>query len=282
MTWNRRHTKKDERPVLIYAQFEADATAPIRPDILNLLKQYRRYFYVQVVAATPAILKKTFELRALKNVCDALIVRRNEGYDYGSWMTGIRHCSELIQQRGKLVLCNDSFWGAVCPIDDLIDRLFNSTADVIGLTDNLMYQPHLQSPFLMFNKPVITSTRFWNFWSNINCWEHKRSIVKNYEVGLPVLLQQEGFKLESLYSTNANGNILHAEWESLICDRNFPFIKVSLLRDNPHQVDISNWKSVVGQRNNTLAKQIEQQLLQASHNQDQKAQDDDNNPRKSF
>ena len=282
LTWNRRHTKKDERPVLIYAQFEADATAPIRPDILNLLKQYRRYFYVQVVAATPAILKKTFELRALKNVCDALIVRRNEGYDYGSWMTGIRHCSELIQQRGKLVLCNDSFWGAVCPIDDLIDRLFNSTADVIGLTDNLMYQPHLQSPFLMFNKPVITSTRFWNFWSNINCWEHKRSIVKNYEVGLPILLQQEGFQLESLYSTNANGNILHAEWESLICDRNFPFIKVSLLRDNPHQVDISNWKSVVGQRNNTLAKQIEQQLLQASHNQGQKTQDDDNNPRKSF
>ena len=134
----------------------------------------------------------------------------------------------------------------------------------------------------MFNKPVITSTRFWNFWSNINCWEHKRSIVKNYEVGLPVLLQQEGFKLESLYSINANGNILHAEWESLICDRNFPFIKVSLLRDNPHQVDISNWKSVVGSRNNKLAKQIEQQLLQASHNQGQKAQDDDNNPRKSF
>ena len=225
LTWNRRHARTDKRPVLIYAQFEANATAPIRPDILSLLKQYRRYFHVQVVAATPALLKKPFELRALKKVCDGLIVRRNEGYDYGSWMTGIRHCRELIQQRGKLVLCNDSFWGAVCPIDDLIDRLFNSAADVIGLTDNLMYQPHLQSPFLMFNKPVITSTRFWNFWSNINCWEHKRSIVKSYEVGLPVLLQQEGFQLESLYSTNANGNILHAEWESLICDQNFPSSK---------------------------------------------------------
>ena len=131
-----------------------------------------------------------------------------------------------------------------------------------------MYQPHLQSPFLMFNPPVIASTAFWDFWDKINCWAHKRSIIKNYEVGLPILLQQQGFQLESLYSKNANGNILHAEWESLICEQDFPFIKVSLLRDNPHQVDISNWKSIIGSRNRKLARQIEKQLRGLSQNQD--------------
>ena len=90
------------------------------------------------------------------------------------------------------MLCNDSFWGAVCPIDDLIDRLFNSTADVIGLTDNDVSAAS-PVPLPDVQQTSYTSTRFWNFWSNINCWEHKRSIVKNYEVGLPVLLQQEGF-----------------------------------------------------------------------------------------
>ena len=84
-------------------------------------------------------------------------------------------------------------------------------------------------------------------------------IVKNYEVGLPVLLKNEGLNLKSLYSTYANGNILHSEWKELIENQNFPFIKVSLLRDNPHGIDISHWKSVVSSCNRKLAHEIENQ-----------------------
>ena len=53
-----------------------------------LNKKYRRHFYVQVVAATPSLLEHPHDLAALRNVCDGLIIRRNEGYDFGSWMTG--------------------------------------------------------------------------------------------------------------------------------------------------------------------------------------------------
>ena len=83
----------------------------------------------------------------------------------------------------------------------------------------------------MFNAPVIESTAFWDFWEKINCWAHKRSIIKNYEVGLPILLQQQGFQLESLYSKNANGNILHAGRIN-IREQDFPFIKVSPQRQS--------------------------------------------------
>ena len=261
-SWTRSQSSRDQRTPLIFAQFGTDPESPIRSDIFDLLRQYRRFFHVLVVAATPALLNRPRDLSALKKVCDGLIIRRNEGYDYGSWMTGIRFCKELIEQRQQLVLCNDSFWGPVRPLETLIKRLDHSTADVIGLSDNLMYEPHLQSPFLMFKERVINCPQFWTFWDNIKCWENKRSIIKNYEVGLPVLLTNEGLQLKSLYSSNANGNILHSDWKSLIIDQDFPFIKVSLLRDNPHQLDISDWHSVVEQGNKALAAKIKNQLNQ--------------------
>ena len=54
--------------------------------------------------------------------------------------------------------------------------------------------------------------------------------------------------------------ILHAEWKSLIEDHEFPFIKVSLLRDNPHEVDIKDWKETIRRGNRRLARQIENYL----------------------
>jgi len=214
---------------------------------------------VQLVAATPALLEKPQSLRALKKVCDGIIIRRNEGYDYGSWMTGIRICRERIEQQQQLVLCNDSFWGPVRPLKHMIERLHKCTADVVGLTDNLMHEPHLQSAFLMFKEKAIPCQKFWDFWHEIQCWKSKRMIAKNYEVGLPVLLKNEGLNLKSLYSTSTNGNILRSEWKELIENQNFPFIKVSPLRDNPHGIDISNWKSVVSGSNRKLARDIENQ-----------------------
>ena len=270
-TWTRSQPSRDQRTPLIFAQYGADPESPIRPDVLELLRQYRRFFHVQVVAATPSLLNHPRDLNALKKVCDGLIIRRNEGYDYGSWMTGIRFCRELIQQHQQVVICNDSFWGPVRPLEKLIKRLHDCAADVIGLTDNLMYEPHLQSPFLMFKERVVQCPGFWSFWDNIQCWENKRSIIKNYEVGLPVLLMNEGLKIRSLYSANANGNILHSEWKSLITDQDFPFIKVSLLRDNPHQLDINDWHTVVKQGNKSLATEIRRQLKK--HAQIQPASD---------
>ena len=259
-TWRRPSTRNDKRIPLIFAQYDSDPKKPIRSDIFDLLRNYRRHFYVQVVAATPSLLQHHHDLEALRSVCDGLIIRGNEGYDFGSWMTGLNYCRDLINQRKSVLLCNDSFWGPIRPLTGLMNRIANSQADVIGLTDNLMYEPHLQSAFLMFRSRVISCPAFWQFWDNIMCWSEKRSIVKNYEVGLSVILKKNGMTLESLYTKNANGNILHAEWKSLIEEQDFPFLKVSLLRDNPHGVNIADWKDIVLQGNRRLAQRIERQL----------------------
>jgi GT2 family glycosyltransferase len=259
-TWQRSTKRGDQRPVMIFAQYGGEISRDIRKDVLALLRIYRRNFYVVVVAATPSLLQSPRSLSDLRRDSDAVVIRRNEGYDYGSWMTGLRAFKELVIERGQLLLSNDSFWGPVRPINQLLERLKGSTADVVGLTDNLMYEPHLQSPFLLFRKKVINNSAFWEFWDNIDRWETKRNIVKHYEVGLPVLLKKQGMILESLYSNQSNGNIFHAEWRSLIVDQGFPFIKLSLLRDNPHRVDLDGWQDVVDQYNPWLTRQIVSQL----------------------
>ena len=79
-------------------------------------------------------------------------------------------------------------------------------------------------------------------------------------MGLPVQLRAAGLKLESLYTHNANGNVLHYDWKHLIEQRGFPFLKVSLLRDNPTRQAVDTWPEVIGQRNPQLAASIERQL----------------------
>ena len=261
LLWQRKRKPWDQRSPLIFAQYEADESAEIRPDIPALLQQYRRHFYVIVVAATPSFMAHPRSIAALKQVSDCCIIRRNEGYDYGSWMTGLSVNKELIKERQQVILTNDSFWGPVRPLSGLIERLDQSQGDVVGLTDNLMYEPHLQSPFVLFKSNAVNSQVFWNFWDQLQQWETKRSIVKNYEVGLPVLLRQNGLTLESLYSKDSSGNLFHAEWRSLITNQDFPFLKVSLLRDNPHRVDVQDWQFILNAYNQRLTLQIEQQLV---------------------
>ena len=131
---------------------------------------------------------------------------------------------------------------------------------MIGLTDDLMYEPHLSSAFTAYKPKALQCPAFDRFWNSLQIWPRKRDLIKQCEVGLPVQLRTAGLKLESLYTHNANGNVLHYAWKELIEQRGFPFLKVSLLRDNPTRQTVDSWPEVIGQRNPQLAASIERQL----------------------
>ena len=248
----------NNKPLIVMAHF--DPSNQLRPDLLNLLENYAQFGDVVVVSASPGLRWHWNTMRKLKRCCRAILIRRNEGYDFGSWMAALHWLKKDLKQINQLILTNDSFWGPITPLDDLFQRIQSSDADIIGLTDDQMYTPHLQSAFLAFQKPVIQSDAFQSFWNQLESWPRKRDLIKKYEVGLPVLLRKAGFKTQSLYTQNANGNILHTSWQELIEVKNFPFLKVSLLRDNPMKQDIHAWEQVISERNPVLAAQIRSQL----------------------
>ena len=62
LSWRRSVQRRDKRPVMIFAQYGAETSSSVRPDILALLRQYRKHFYVVVVAATPSLLQNESNL----------------------------------------------------------------------------------------------------------------------------------------------------------------------------------------------------------------------------
>ena len=128
-----------------------------------------------------------------------------------------------------------------------------------------MYEPHLSSAFLVFRKPVIVSSQFIDFWQNLKLWKRKRDLVKHCEVGISVNLSKANFELKSLYTKNANGNVLHTHWKELIEDKNFPFVKVSLLRDNPTRQSIKDWERIIGSKNPDLEETIKKEIPRSQH-----------------
>lgn len=258
--WRRRSIRPG-RPLLLFAHF--DAKQRIRPDLFDLLRAYQKHAEIVFISSSNRLHVQPLTMLRLKRRCASVIIRCNEGYDFGSWMTGLRLHANEISNADSVILANDSFWGPVTPLEDLFWRIEACDGDVVGLTDNLMYEPHLQSAFLVYRPAALESAVFREFWNNLQIWEHKRDLVKHCEVGLTAALRRAGLRMESLFSKNANGNILHFDWKELIIQQHFPFIKVSLLRDNPTNQPIDDWEEVVGHRNPKLARQIRQQLRAA-------------------
>ncbi|QNJ00990.1 O-antigen biosynthesis protein [Synechococcus sp. A15-62] len=247
-----------QRPIVLLAHFSSNNR--VRDDLFPLLDEYQRFADVIVVSSASGLRWHRRTLHRLRQRCAAIVIRRNQGYDFGSWKAALKLHRQDIAQAAFLVLTNDSFWGPITPLDDLFGRLHASSADVIGLTDDLMYEPHLSSAFTAYKPKALQCPAFNNFWHSLQIWPRKRDLVKQCEVGLPVQLRAAGLKLESLYTHNANGNVLHYDWKQLIEERGFPFLKVSLLRDNPTRQPVDTWPEVIGQRNPQLASSIERQL----------------------
>lgn len=249
---------KSHRPLLFFAQFSANGE--LRSDIIPLLRAYKGHADVVFIGATPTLKQNRQIIQRLKGICHSIIIRDNEGYDFGSWKTGIRFCQEDIQTRNEIILTNDSLWGPVNPLKHLFKRIRLSSADVVGLTDDLMYSYHLQSSFLVFRQKAICSQAFQTFWESLPMFNSKRELVKACEVGLSTLLSNADMSLESIYTKNSNGNVLHFQWRTLIEDNNFPFIKVSLLKENPCNQNIEHWQHLLRKKNGKLLKSIKTQL----------------------
>ena len=247
-----------QRPILLLAHYSKNNK--IREDLFMLLDEYARHADVILISSACGLRRHPRTLKRLRQRCVAIIVRRNKGYDFGSWKSGLSLYQTEIKQSAYLILTNDSLWGPITPLDNLFQEIQQSSADCIGLTDDLMYEPHLSSAFTAYKTKAINHKAFKAFWDKLENWPRKRDLIKQCEVGLSVCLRKADLQLESIYTKNANGSVLHYDWKKLIEKNNFPFLKVSLLRDNPTQQPVDGWSKVVGERNPELAITIQRQL----------------------
>jgi rhamnosyltransferase len=131
------------------------------------------------------------EKTGLTKYCDSIITRENQGYDFISWQVGLNN--ESLGGFDEILLCNDSVYGPLFPLEEAFDFMSTKDYDFWGMTESRQISYHLQSYFLVLRKPIILSSVFQTFWKNITIQESKTALIRAYEVGLSGALLRAGF-----------------------------------------------------------------------------------------
>ncbi|CAK6687778.1 hypothetical protein OGCDGJMD_00290 [Cyanobium usitatum str. Tous] len=247
------------RPLLIYVHW--DGQGLVRPDVLEQLRAYRSHADLVFVSAAPALLEQGAAMAQLRELCEVVLVRENEGYDFDSWAAGLSFCRRWLDRVPLLILTNDSCYGPLHSVDGIFERLAASRADVVGLTESTAIRSHLQSYFVAYRPRVLRSPVFWAFWEQIGIWDTKIDLVRSCEVGWSGVLADAGFQLEALYLAGLHGNVTHTRWRQLLEELQFPFLKTELLRLNPIRQDIDDWQSVAAACDSRVTALIREHLL---------------------
>jgi lipopolysaccharide biosynthesis protein len=276
-----KRVNKNLNRLCIFAHYDKD----------NLVDEYVLYYLQKVKEiSTSVIFVSTSKINEdgiskLGILCDKVILRENQGYDFMSWQKGIELITNL-SNYDELILCNDSVYGPLYSLSDIFDVMRSKGGDFWGITDSFEISYHLQSYFLVFKKRVIISDAFRNFWSRVKIESRKNDIIKKYEVGLTQYLISKGFKPGAfLASSSFTFKILRSKiifvlkhpltsikiiifafqryvlnykalnspqylWKDLFVNHHMPFIKIELLRDNPARVNVEGYEKIIEQNSN--------------------------------
>jgi lipopolysaccharide biosynthesis protein len=174
--------------------------------------------------------------------------RENKGYDFGAWAHLLRNNYRLYMT-DILYLLNDSLIGPFndALFGDLIGRIRASTADVVGLTENIERGAHLQSYFLAIKSRALRSPVFTRFFESVVSYADKRDIINEYEIRFSSIMKSEDLTCECLFPVDDFRNPTFHHWRTLI-EQGFPFIKVETAA-----IISENWQKLVAERGYDVA-----------------------------
>lgn len=226
-----------DRPVCLFCSY--DKQSIVRENVHFYLDELKRVGFDIIFISTSDTISDV-DLDKLSKCCIKIINRENKGYDFYGWKTGLEKYPQYKSHTG-LLLANDSVVGPLFDIRDILIRLENCEADIIGMTNCFHFYPHLQSYFLYCKKTVVLSEEFGRFFQNISVLELKIAIIRKYEVGFSQFFSKH-FRIAALYDLE---RVLaqvdyHKKpmkwieptfhlWKPLVTDFKFPFLKKGLI-----------------------------------------------------
>lgn len=223
------------RDFCLFAHFDKDDQ--VDEYVLHYLEHIKELNFSIVFVSTSRL--PPSEVERVRSHCCDVILRENDGLDFGSWAAGFaRHNAAF---GGRLLLANDSVYGPIGSLSAAVDRLTSQPADFYGFVESIEIAPHLQSWFLLFEPRVVEDPAFTAVLSRSYGAMSKQQIIAQGEVNLSRSLAGAGFRYNSLYGSSTAslperclmGNPSHFLWLELLLEEGIPFLKVELLRDNP-------------------------------------------------
>ena len=182
--------------VALFVHF--DAGGAVRPYVLNYLRALRETGLSLVVVSNSGRLRPE-AMAALQTLCDGIIVRRNIGYDFGAMREGVEYLALPRPDTEMVLLVNDSVYGPLQPLGPVLQRIDFAAADIWGLTESWQTQFHLQSFFMAFGRPALTSRAWPEFWGQVRPVSSKWWVILHYEVGLTQHFLRVGLRARALW-----------------------------------------------------------------------------------
>ena len=226
-----------------------------------------------IVFVTPCRDLEESDRTQLLAICHKVVLRRNRGYDFGSYQAGILEMAD-VHDYEQVVLINDSIYGPLHDLKGIFEEFARREVDIWSITDSYEHEYHLQSYFLVFKRSAWKHPRIQQFWRKLWLVDLKKAAIHLYEIGLSRVAKKARLRLgawcdysqineavlrragELLTETQRevtplneierrrltqllnvclenNCNITHFYWDYLISEYQCPYLKVELLRDNP-------------------------------------------------
>jgi O-antigen biosynthesis protein len=182
---------------------------------------------------------------ALSETLSGGFVRDIGGFDFAAWAHALKAAPELWRAE-TLFLVNDSVIGPLSQqrLDDLLRRVTESPADVVGATENFEIEWHLQSYFIAFKSRALASEALRSFFDRVQSITDKDAVVRAYEVPLTRLLTEAGLLCAPVYPSRDRANQTVVHWRDLI-DEGFPFVKTVVLRVLDPHWDVLGWRETL-------------------------------------
>jgi lipopolysaccharide biosynthesis protein len=249
------------RRALILAHYDPDGL--VDPHVMYSLSEYRKAFsHITVVSVSAKRLPAEHEYLA-----DTFIARNNIGYDFLSWKIGYDALGDK-EAFFEIAFANDSVYGPLFDIEHVLAAPAVKEADFWGMTSSFERTWHIQSFFFAMRQRLLNSGLAQKFWDEIASAQTKRETITRYELSMANFFRERGWKTAAIYNapqSQSLGRILRLEitpaqpWRSIrniygslrygsgapnpmhhrcsfAIQAGVPFVKVELMRSNPHQL----------------------------------------------
>ena len=177
--------------------------------VVYLLEGIQKYFDNTIIISNSEITDS--DKKKLDGLHSKIIIRPNSGYDFAAWRDGMLDMGwDTLSEYDSVTIMNDTCFGPVFSFDPVFESMESKSLDFWGIISHRKVpaaeshsgktiHEHLQSFFITFNKSVIESNVFKDFWTNVIEIESVHEVIEKYETRLTHLLSKAGFKYEAFF-----------------------------------------------------------------------------------
>lgn len=211
--------------------------------VIYQLTQLRPLFSKIVFISNSELASADFDKLRKEQLMDHFIQRQNSGFDFAAWHDGMVFIGfDELKTYDSITTMNDTCFGPLWDMASIYQKFeADQAVDFWGLTNNRAtkaFREHIQSYFISFQKPVINSSTFMNFWENVGEYQDVQEVIAHYETQVTTVLLDAGFRYGVVFDTREEdaSQLLHADFSyyhpTAILNHKVPFIKVKAIDAN--------------------------------------------------